>query len=293
MPSVIGSRYGFATYGYRSAMEPGAYYNQQDFLLFLNAIGITDQNRAISGGFINLRFPAVDTDILSFLPSSPDGQRLIISDQTTYPSFAASSSHTAQTLVLDSDRGYINFGGSVPPPGYFYACGDSKGIAIFLKSGVGNNYLFQYFGYCDQPASVFAYGNSNSYTLDYIGGFDQNESGIIFRRQKNLRAPGLPFGGTQSVIVKTSIDCATVTPGADASDVIFLDNGVTDYGIDYPLGKARPFLLYTSDNSLPVNSLTKVTGKTTGNEFYLIVATVTGGGRLMMPLVTENITMSS
>ena len=292
MPSVIVSRDGFATYGYRSALQEGAYYNQQDFLLFLTEIGITDQNRAISGGLINLRFPAVDTDILSFLPSSVNGRRLIISDQTTYPNFATFTSHTAQTLVLDSDLGSINLSGIVPPPGYFYACGDSKGIAIFLKSGVGNNYLFQYFGYCDQPASVFAYGNSNSYTLDYIGGFDQNESGIIFRRQKNLRAPGVNFGGPQSVIVKTSIDCATVTPGANASDVIFLDNGVTDYGTNYPLGKARPFLLYTSQN-LPVNSLTKVAGKTTGNEFYLIVATVTGGGRLMMPIITENIIMSS
>lgn len=292
MPSVIGSRYGFATYGYRSAMEGGAYYNQQDFLLFLNAIGITDQNRAISGGLINLRFPAVDTDILSFLPSSLDGQRLIISDQNTYLSFATFTSHTAQTLALGSDRGNINITGGLPAPGYFYACGDSKGIAIFLKSAVGNNYLFQYFGYCDQPASVFVYGNSNSYTLDYIIGSEANESGIIFRRQKNLFAPGLPFGGQQSVIVKNSIDCATVTPGADASDVIFLDNGVTDYGTNYSLGKARPFLLYTSQN-LPVNSLTKVAGKTTGNEFYLIVATVNGGGRLMMPIITENITMSS
>lgn len=292
MPSVIGSRYGFATYGYRSAMEGGAYYNQQDFLLFLNAIGITDQNRAISGGLINLRFPAVDTDILSFLPSSLDGQRLIISDQNTYLNFVSFNSHTAQTRALTSDRGSIDIGGSVPPPGYFYACGDSKGIAIFLKSASGNNYLFQYFGYCDQPASVFVYGNSNSYTLDYISGSEANGSGIIFRRQKNLHTAGLSFGGQQSVIVKNSIDCATVTPGADASDVIFLDNGVTDYGTNYPLGKARPFLLYTSQN-LPVNSLTKVAGKTTGNEFYLIVATVNGGGRLMMPIITENITMSS
>jgi hypothetical protein len=62
---VVGSRYGFATYGWRSADAGGAYFNLADFLLFLDAIGITSTHRFIQNNDqINIRFPEVDTDLI-------------------------------------------------------------------------------------------------------------------------------------------------------------------------------------------------------------------------------------
>lgn len=299
MPSVINSRYGFTTYGYRTALEEGVIYDTTNFFLFLDGIGITSTHRAFWDNpnfYISLRFPEVDTDLLSF--GAVTGQqitptsRLIILN-SSYPIFANFFSHTAQTYALTNDRGSIGVGGQSIPPNYFYAVGDNKGIATFAITGNSNSYVFQYFGYCDDPASIATYGNTNFYPLDYVSGYCDQNNTATFKRQKRIKTITADWGGEQGVTVKTSINCATVTPGANTSDVIFLDNGDTDYGTDYPLGKARPFLLYTSDNSLPVNSLTKVDSKTTGNEFYLIVATVTGGGRLMMPIITENTIISA
>ena len=292
MPAIINSRNGTTMYGYRTAMEPGALFTLNDFYLFLDAIGITSAHRHFSSDLLNLRFPLVDTDILSYLPSTASGQRLIISIQQYYPIIAGFNSHNQQTLQLSGDYGGVSVAGGSPPPGYLYACGDSKGIATFCKAATGSDYLFQYFGYCDDPASVVAYGNNNYYPLDYISlSQNEGETSINGKRQKNLYSVGINFGGPQSVNIKTSIDCATPTPGATATDVIFLDNGATDYGTNYPLGKARPFLRYLSQN-LDVNTLVRITNEATSdNEFYIIVATVPGGGRLMMPIITENIIM--
>lgn len=64
---VVGSRYGFATYGYRTADVGGVNSNLADFLLFLDAIGITSTHRFVelNGGIrITIRFPAVDSDLI-------------------------------------------------------------------------------------------------------------------------------------------------------------------------------------------------------------------------------------
>lgn len=292
MPAIINLRNGTTMYGYRTAMEPGALFTLNDFYLFLDAIGITLAHRDFSSNTLNLRFPLVDVDILSYLPSTRNGQRLTISIQQYYPILLAFQSHNQQTLQLSSEYGVVSIGGGSPAPGYLYACGDSKGIAIFCKTATGPNYLFQYFGYCDDPASVVVYGNNNYYPLDYVSLSQSTGDTLINgKRQKNLYSVGINFGGAQSVNIKTSIDCATPTADASTTDVIFLDNGLTDYGTNYPLGKARPFLRYLSQN-FDVNTLVRIDNEaTSADEFYLIVATVPGGGRLMMPIITENATM--
>lgn len=61
---VVGSRYGFATYGWRTADIGGAYFNLADFLLFLDAIGISSTHRFVDNEQINIRFPGVDSDLI-------------------------------------------------------------------------------------------------------------------------------------------------------------------------------------------------------------------------------------
>lgn len=293
MPAIINSRNGITMYGFREALAPSeSLFTLDDFYLFLDAIGITSAHRHLSSNLLGLRFPLVDTDILSYLPSTAKGQRLIISIQPHYPILLSFNSHNQQTLELVSNSlGNVSVVSQNPGAGYLYACGDSKGIATFCKAATGSGYLFQYFGYCDDPASVAVYGNNNYYPLDYIS--LSQSAGSLFRRQKNLPSIGIAFGGEQNVNVKTSIDCATPTPDATTTDVIFLDDGATDYGTNYPLGKARPFLRYLSQN-FNVNTLVRITNEaSSADEFYLIVATVPGGGRLMMPIITENITMTT
>lgn len=52
---IVGSRYGFATYGWRTSEVGGTLFNVPDFLLFLDAIGITSEHRAVDeyGTLIN------------------------------------------------------------------------------------------------------------------------------------------------------------------------------------------------------------------------------------------------
>ena len=69
---VVGSRYGFATYGYRTAVEGGVVFKFSDFYTFLDAIGVTSQHRIYAspanGGYLNFRFPSVDADIVELGP---------------------------------------------------------------------------------------------------------------------------------------------------------------------------------------------------------------------------------
>lgn len=193
--------------------------------------------------------------------------------------------------------------------GYFYACGDSKGIAFFSATNTGLNTFsgetsFQYFGYCDNPASVAYFGNNNSYPLDYIAatgsGFSLSLGSLELGRHKEMTLPGINNQASGAVSVKpiTSINCTTPTPNANVSDLIFRDNEVTDYGVNYPLGKARPFLLFTTQ-VLPVNSLVRVTNLVSPTPpedyFHIVVNNVRDGGNglgsLLMPIITEGITM--
>jgi hypothetical protein len=74
---------------------------------------------------------------------------------------------------------------------------------------------------------------------------------------------------------------------------MFRDAGPSDYGINYPLGRARPFLLYSNQN-LAVNSLVRVLNEeepTPEDHFHIVVSSVTGGGSILMPIITENYTL--
>ena len=306
---VVGSRYGFATYGWRSADAGGVYFNLADFLLFLDAIGITSTHRFIQNNDqINIRFPEVDTDLIqlgnvddNFNGGRYRSQIFFSNTIRQNPFFWGWLGHTYQSETqLNDNRASIlgNFGAE---SGYFYACGDSKGIAMFAMNNTGlntfgNKSSFHYFGYCDNPASVAYFGNNNSYPLDYIAAYRGLGSGLGFGRMKEMTLPGLPLPGTvapQSVLPITSINCATPTPNASFSNLIFRDDGTTDYGTNYPLGIARPFLVFTTQD-LPINSLVRVEkppAPTPANEFHLVVSNVPEGGSLLMPIITSGITM--
>ncbi|BAF36162.1 hypothetical protein [Microcystis phage LMM01] len=159
----------------------------------------------------------------------------------------------------------------------------------------GNNSSFHYFGYCDNPASVAYFGNNNSYPLDYVTAYRGNNNALSMGRIKEMTLPGM-FPGTvppQSVLPITTISCSVPTPGASVSRLIFRDDGTTDYGTNYPLGFARPFLLFTTQN-LAVNSLVRVLNEeepTPEDHFHIVVSSVTGGGSILMPIITENYTL--
>jgi hypothetical protein len=305
---VVGSRYGFATYGWRTADAGGVYFNLADFLLFLDAIGITSTHRFVKtdpDNQINIRFPEVDTDLIqlgdvngNFADGRYRAQIFFSNTIGQNPFFWGCLGHTYQTKTQLNDNRFSIIGNYGAESGYFYACGDSKGIAMFAMNNTGlntfgNRYSFHYFGYCDNPASVAYFGNNNSYPLDYVGAYG---SGMV--RIKEMTIPGVsPPGGAnpQQVLPITSINCTTPTPGASISDLIFRDNGATDYGTNYPLGIARPFLLFTTQDLL-VNSLVRVetvppAEPTPEDHFHLVVCHVSGGGRLLMPIITSRITM--
>ena len=314
---VVGSRNTFATYGYRTADAGGVYFNLADFLLFLDAIGITSTHRFVKtspDNQINIRFPEVDTDLIQFgdVNDSFSGGRYrtqIVFSNTIgqNPFFWVWSGHTYQTKTQLNDNRFAVFGQYRAEPGYFYACGDSKGIAMFAINNTGLNtfgdrYSFHYFGYCDNPASVAYFGNNNSYPLDYITAYGLgNNTGpdLEMGRIKAMTIPGVsPPGGTnpQLVLPITSINCTTPTPNASVSRLICRDNGATDYGTNYPIGLARPFLSFTTQ-SLPINSLVRIetvppAEPTPEDHFHLVVSDVPGGGRLLMPIITDDITMN-
>ena len=312
---VVGSRYGFATYGWRTADAGGVYFNLADFLLFLDAIGITSTHRFINNNEqINIRFPSVDSDLIQFgdVNDSFSGGRYrtqIFFSNTIgqNPFFGACLGHTYQTKTQLNDNRFTVFGQYRAEPGYFYACGDSKGIAMFAINNTGLNtfgdrYSFHYFGYCDNPASVAYFGNNNSYPLDYITAYGLgNNTGpdLEMGRIKAMTIPGVsPPGGTnpQLVLPITSINCTTPTPDANVSNLMFRDDGATDYGTNYPIGLARPFLLFTTQ-SLPINSLHRVetvppADPTPEDHFHLVVNNVPGGGSILMPIITERISIA-
>jgi len=305
---IVGSRYGFATYGWRTANAGGVHFNLADFLLFLDAIGITSTHRFIQNNDINIRFPEVDTDLIQLgnvNDSFNDGRyRAQIRFSNTIghnPFLWVGLGHTYQTKTQLKDTRASVLGSMGAESGYFYACGDSKGIAMFAINNTGlntfgNNSSFHYFGYCDNPASVAYFGNNNSYPLDYIAAYRGLGSGLGFGRMKEMTLPGLSPPGTvalQSVLPITSINCTTPTPGANISDLMFRDDGASDYGTNYPLGRARPFLLYSNQN-LTVNSLVRVLNEdepTPEDHFHIVVSSVTGGGSILMPIITENYTL--
>jgi hypothetical protein len=306
---IVGSRYGFATYGWRTADAGGVHFNLADFLLFLDAIGITSTHRFIQNNDqINIRFPEVDTDLIQLgnvNGSFNDGRyRAQIRFSNTIghnPFLWGWLGHTYQTKTQLNDNRASVLGNYGAESGYFYACGDSKGIAMFAINNTGlntfgNNSSFHYFGYCDNPASVAYFGNNNSYPLDYIAAYRGLGNGLGFGRMKEMTLPGLSPPGTvapQSVLPITSINCTTPTPGANISDLMFIDDGASDYGTNYPLGRARPFLLYSNQN-LTVNSLVRVLNEdepTPEDHFHIVVSSVTGGGSILMPIITENCTL--
>jgi hypothetical protein len=306
---IVGSRYGFATYGWRTADAGGVHFNLADFLLFLDAIGITSTHRFIQNNDqINIRFPEVDTDLIQLgnvNGSFNDGRyRAQIRFSNTIghnPFLWGWLGHTYQTKTQLNDNRASVLGNYGAESGYFYACGDSKGIAMFAINNTGlntfgNKSSFHYFGYCDNPASVAYFGNNNSYPLDYIAAYRGLGSGLGFGRMKEMTLPGLSPPGTvapQSVLPITSINCTTPTPGANISDLMFRDDGASDYGTNYPLGRARPFLLYSNQN-LTVNSLVRVLNEdepTPEDHFHIVVSSVTGGGSILMPIITENYTL--
>ena len=303
---VVGSRYGFATYGWRTSEVGGAYFNMPDFLLFLDAIGITSTHRFVSadGTLINLRFPEVDTDLIQLgnVTESISGGRYRVSmgrgnnDFGTNPFFWSLLTHTYATRTQFNDTRSTVVGTFSAASGYFYACADDKGIAMFAATNTGlstysGQTSFHYFGHCGDPASVAYFGNNDRYPLDYVA----VGSGGDFRRIKEIALPGTP-GGTQSpqpVVVIGSINCVNPTPGANSTDLMFRDNGPSDYGTNYPLGRARPFLLFINQN-LAVNSLVRVLNEeepTPEDHFHIVVSSVTGGGSILMPIITENYTL--
>jgi hypothetical protein len=306
---IVGSRYGFATYGWRTADAGGVHFNLADFLLFLDAIGITSTHRFIQNNDqINIRFPEVDTDLIqlgnvngSFNDGRYRAQILFSNTIGHNPFLWGWLGHTYQTKTQLNDTRASGLGNYGAESGYFYACGDSKGIAMFAINNTGlntfgNKSSFHYFGYCDNPASVAYFGNNNSYPLDYIAAYRGLGSGLGFGRMKEMTLPGLSPPGTvapQSVLPITSINCTTPTPGANISDLMFIDDGASDYGTNYPLGRARPFLLYSNQN-LTVNSLVRVLNEdepTPEDHFHIVVSSVTGGGSILMPIITENYTL--
>jgi hypothetical protein len=308
---IVGSRYGFATYGWRTADAGGVHFNLADFLLFLDAIGITSTHRFVKtspDNQINIRFPAVDSDLIqlgnvndSFNDGRYRAQIFFSNTIGQNPFFWGCLGHTYQTKTQLNDNRASILGNYGAESGYFYACGDSKGIAMFAINNTGlntfgNNSSFHYFGYCDNPASVAYFGNNNSYPLDYIAAYRGLGNGLGFGRMKEMTLPGLSPPGTvapQSVLPITSINCTTPTPGANISDLMFIDDGASDYGTNYPLGRARPFLLYSNQN-LTVNSLVRVLNEdepTPEDHFHIVVSSVTGGGSILMPIITENYTL--
>ena len=306
---VVGSRYGFATYGWRTAEVGGAYFNLADFLLFLDAIGISSTHRFVDNDQINIRFPEVDSDLIQLGDVNNnfnDGRyRVQLRYSNTIgqnPFFWSWLGHTYFTKTQLNDNRSTTTGAFGAETGYFYACGDSKGIAMFAINNTGLNtfgsrYSFHYFGYCDNPASVAYFGNNNSYPLDYISGYRGLGNTLGFTRIKEMALPGLPPSGTvppQSVAVIQSINCVTPTTGANISNLMFRDNGDTDYGTNYPLGIARPFLVY-SPQDLAVNSLVRIINldsPTPEDHFHIVVSPASGNsGSILMPIITERITI--
>jgi hypothetical protein len=315
---IVGSRYGFATYGWRTSAVGGVVFKFSDFYTFLDAIGITSNHRAYveaNNGYLNFRFPSVDTDLVELGPVTTDffdgRSRARINHFGQSPSALIGVgsqtelfSHTKAVYLANNNSpgSPIGLGGRQQPyNGFFYAVGDSKGFAIFqikysgLNSPTGE-WGFVYFGYCDNPASVAYFGNNQSYPLDYIAysnSYYSPATPLIWRNSK-MANPGLWNAGPAiNVDLITPINCTTPTPGVNITDLMFRDNGFTDYGTDYPLGRARPFLLY-SNQDLVVNSLVRVLNEeepTPEDHFHIVVSSVTGGGSILMPIITENYTL--
>jgi hypothetical protein len=321
---IVGSRYGFATYGYRTAVNnAGVLFTFSDFYTFLDAIGITSNHRAFdpaNNGYLNFRFPSVDADIAELGPVTTDfydgrsrarigwfgdsGQNVGLKGIGSDIQLMA---HTkAIYLANNSPGGPIGFGAGRQQPNnpFIYAVGDSKGFAIFRAKYDGlnnfaNQWGFTYFGYCDNPASVAFFGNNQSYPLDYIAYTNSNLGWVgapqpntpLMQRNKQMANPGQwNEGPAIGVDLITSINCTTPTPGVNISDLMFRDNGATDYGINYPLGRARPFLVFSNQN-LAVNSVVRIINSdspTPEDHFHIVVSNGSGGGSLLMPIITEN-----
>jgi hypothetical protein len=314
---IVGSRYGFATYGWRTSAVGGVVFKFSDFYTFLDAIGITSDHRAYAAGNngnLNFRFPSVDTDIVELGPVTTDffdgRSRARINhfmEGGTFGGIGAQTelfSHTKAIYLANNNRpgSPIGLGERQQPyNGFFYAVGDSKGFAIFqikysgLNSPTGE-WGFVYFGYCDNPASVAYFGNNQSYPLDYIAYSNSYYSPAtpLIRRNSKMANPGLWFAGPAiDVDLITPINCTTPTPGANISDLMFRDVGLSNYGTNYPLGRARPFLLYSNQN-LAVNSLVRVLNEeepTPEDHFHIVVNSIPGGGSFLMPIITENYTL--
>ena len=327
---VVGSRYGFATYGYRTAVNnAGVPFTFSDFYTFLDAIGITSNHRAFTpanNGHLNFRFPSVDADLVELGPVTTDfydgrsrarigwfgdsgqsgGLRGIGSDiqlmAHTKAIYLANNNTTGSPKLLGGGNSREP-GRSMPNNPFIYAVGDSKGFAIFRVKYDGlnnfaNQWGFTYFGYCDNPASVAFFGNNQSYPLDYIAYISSNltwgyHTPLMQRCSQMANLGQWNDGPPIYVDSITSINCTTPTPGAIISDLMFRDNGLTDYGTNYPLGRARPFLLYSNQN-LAVNSLVRVLNEeepTPEDHFHIVVSSVTGGGSILMPIITENYTL--
>ena len=299
---VVGSRNTFATYGWRTADAGGVYFNLAEFLLFLDAISITSTHRFVeNNNQINIRFPEVDSDLIqlgnvdgSFSGGRYRAQIYFSNTIGRNPWFWGWLGHTYATKTqLNDNRSSVvgNFGAET---GYFYACGDSKGIAMFAMNNTGlntfgNKSSFHYIGYCDNPASAAYFGNNNFYPLDYVTAYRGLNSGLGFARIKEMTIPGVSPPGSiapQSVLPITTINCSVPTPNANVTDLMFRDDGTTDYGINYPLGIARPFLSFSNQN-LAVNSLVRI-NETPEDHFHIVVSSVPGGGSILMPIITEN-----
>jgi hypothetical protein len=322
---IVGSRYGFATYGYRTAVNnAGVPFTFSDFYTFLDAIGITSNHRAFdpaNNGYLNFRFPSVDADIAELGPVTTDffdgrsrarigwfgdsGQNVALKGIGSDIQLMA---HTKAIYLANNNNpgSPIGFGAGRQQPNnpFIYAVGDSKGFAIFRAKYDGlnnfaNQWGFTYFGYCDNPASVAFFGNNQSYPLDYIAYTNSNLGWVLapqpntplMQRNKQMANPGQwNEGPAIGVDLITSINCTTPTPGANISDLMFRDNGATDYGINYPLGRARPFLVFSNQN-LAVNSVVRIINSdspTPEDHFHIVVSNGSGGGSLLMPIITEN-----
>jgi hypothetical protein len=322
---IVGSRYGFATYGYRTAVNnAGVLFTFSDFYTFLDAIGITSNHRAFdpaNNGYLNFRFPSVDADIAELGPVTTDfydgrsrarigwfgdsGQNVGLKGIGSDIQLMA---HTKAIYLANniSPGSPIGFGAGRQQPNnpFIYAVGDSKGFAIFRAKYDGlnnfaNQWGFTYFGYCDNPASVAFFGNNQSYPLDYIAYTNSNLGWVLapqpntplMQRNKQMANPGQwNEGPAIGVDLITSINCTTPTPGVNISDLMFRDNGATDYGINYPLGRARPFLVFSNQN-LAVNSVVRIINSdspTPEDHFHIVVSNGSGGGSLLMPIITEN-----
>jgi len=306
---IVGSRYGYATYGWRTSDVGGVHFNMADFFLFLDAIGITSTHRFANqdGTLINIRFPQVDADLIQLgdvTSNSNDGRHRVTIQRVnnnlgTNPFFWSLLGHTYDTKTQLGDNRSSTIGDNSAASGYFYACADNRGIAMFAATNTGlstysGQTSFHYIGYCDDPASVFYFGDNDSYPLDYIGGSSSGQA-LGFVRIKEMTLPAVPLPGSvppQPVVVIESINCVSPNPDANVTDLMFRDNGATDYGTNYPLGRARPFLLFSNQN-LAVNSLVRVisTPPTPEDHFHIVVSSVSGGGSILMPIITENYTL--